>query len=81
MGSVAEMLLGAWIVLGSGGCSVSLPEITDRNFIDECVGEHNRARSSVDPPASNMLHMVGMMGTSISHFLLYYHKQLTEVQW
>ncbi|XP_035467201.1 GLIPR1-like protein 1 isoform X3 [Scophthalmus maximus] len=58
MGSTVEMLLWTWILLDSGVTSVSLPEITDGGFIDECVREHNRARSSVNPPASNMLHMV-----------------------
>lgn len=43
--------------------SASLPEITDRKFIDECVSEHNRARSSVTPAASDMLYMVSRMGT------------------
>uniref|UniRef100_A0A8D3CR68 4Fe-4S ferredoxin-type domain-containing protein n=2 Tax=Scophthalmus maximus TaxID=52904 RepID=A0A8D3CR68_SCOMX len=57
MGSTVEMLLWTWILLDSGVTSVSLPEITDGGFIDECVREHNRARSSVNPPASNMLHM------------------------
>ncbi|XP_070709994.1 glioma pathogenesis-related protein 1 [Pempheris klunzingeri] len=57
MGSTAGMLLWAWILLDLGVCSVSLPEITDRSFIDECVREHNRARSAVTPPASNMLTM------------------------
>ncbi|XP_022604712.1 glioma pathogenesis-related protein 1 isoform X3 [Seriola dumerili] len=58
MGSRVDLLLWAWIVLDSGVCSVVLPEITDGKFIDECVREHNRARSSVNPPASDMLHMV-----------------------
>ncbi|KAM6961763.1 GLIPR1-like protein 1 [Tautogolabrus adspersus] len=57
MGCIMKGFLWAWIILESGVCSVTLPEITDRKFIDECVKEHNRARSSVSPPASNMLHM------------------------
>ncbi|XP_072233669.1 GLIPR1-like protein 1 [Leuresthes tenuis] len=57
MGSTVKMLLWVWVVLDLGFCSVSLPEITDKNFIDECVREHNRARSSVNPPASDMLYM------------------------
>ncbi|XP_023264503.1 glioma pathogenesis-related protein 1 [Seriola lalandi dorsalis] len=57
MGSRVDLLLWAWIVLDSGVCSVVLPEITDGKFIDECVREHNRARSSVNPPASDMLYM------------------------
>ncbi|XP_038595080.1 GLIPR1-like protein 1 isoform X2 [Micropterus salmoides] len=58
MGSMVEMLLWAWIILDSGGYSVSLLEITDEKFIDECVKEHNWARSSVKPPSSDMLYMV-----------------------
>lgn len=54
-----QILLWAWIILDSGASSVALPEITDRKFIDECVREHNKARSSVSPPASDMLYMVG----------------------
>lgn len=69
MGGTVEMLLWAWIILNSGVCSVSLPEIADGKFIAECEAEHNRARSSVRPPASDMLYMVGMMGTSASCFL------------
>uniref|UniRef100_UPI0037E846C5 GLIPR1-like protein 1 n=1 Tax=Semicossyphus pulcher TaxID=241346 RepID=UPI0037E846C5 len=57
MGCTMERLLWAWMILDSGLCSVSLPEITDWKFITECVKEHNRARSSVSPPASNMLYM------------------------
>ncbi|CAF91311.1 unnamed protein product, partial [Tetraodon nigroviridis] len=34
-----------------------LPELSDEGFIDECLREHNRARSSVVPTASDMLHM------------------------
>lgn len=61
------MLLWAWIILDSRVRSVLVPEITDGEFINECVREHNRARSSVSPPASNMLYMVGKIGTWISH--------------
>ncbi|XP_041820125.1 GLIPR1-like protein 1 [Chelmon rostratus] len=57
MGSTVEMLLLAWSILDSGVGSALLPEITDGSFIDECVREHNRARSSVSPAASNMLYM------------------------
>ncbi|KAG7320653.1 hypothetical protein KOW79_016506 [Hemibagrus wyckioides] len=34
-----------------------LPDITDQQFIESCVNEHNRARASVNPPASNMRYM------------------------
>lgn len=62
MGSVVEILLWVWIALESGVNSDSLPEITNRRFIDECVKAHNEARSSVNPPASDMLYMVSKMG-------------------
>lgn len=34
-----------------------LPDPRDPKFIEECVQTHNRFRSGVDPPASNMLYM------------------------
>lgn len=60
------MLLWAWIILDSGGYSVSLLEITDEKFIDECVKEHNWARSSVKPPSSDMLYMTWDEGLAIT---------------
>lgn len=33
------------------------PDITDEKFIDDCVKSHNRNRSNVRPPASNMRYM------------------------
>ncbi|XP_050933826.1 GLIPR1-like protein 1 isoform X2 [Lates calcarifer] len=66
MGSVLEMLLWAWIILDSRVRSVLVPEITDGEFINECVREHNRARSSVSPPASNMLYMSWDAGLAIT---------------
>ncbi|XP_073337023.1 GLIPR1-like protein 1 [Pagrus major] len=66
MGSAVWMSLWAWIILDSGVCSVSLPEITDGKFIDECVSEHNRARSSVSPAASDMLYMTWDAGLAIT---------------
>lgn len=36
----------------------TLPDIGDPKFIEECVTTHNRFRSGVNPPASNMLYMV-----------------------
>lgn len=36
----------------------SLPDIGNADFIDECVSVHNRFRSNVNPPASNMQRMV-----------------------
>ncbi|NWW65710.1 GLIP1 protein, partial [Ifrita kowaldi] len=35
----------------------TLPDPRDPKFIEECVQTHNRFRSGVDPPASNMLYM------------------------
>lgn len=61
-------LWAAWIMLDSAVISVSLPDITDKKFIDECVMEHNKARSSVTPAASDMLYMVSRTGTSTSSF-------------
>ncbi|XP_051248706.1 GLIPR1-like protein 1 [Dicentrarchus labrax] len=66
MGSIVEILLWALIILDSGGCSVSLPEITDGNFIHQCVMEHNSARSAVSPAASNMLYMTWDEGLAIT---------------
>ncbi|XP_029969351.1 GLIPR1-like protein 1 [Salarias fasciatus] len=52
------LLLGAWTVqLDPGVCSLRLPDISDRRFVEECVRQHNAARSSVDPAASDMLYM------------------------
>ncbi|XP_059182137.1 GLIPR1-like protein 1 [Centropristis striata] len=66
MASVMKMLLWGWIILDCGLCSVSLPEITDGKFIDECVRKHNEARSSVNPPASDMLYMTWDEGLAIT---------------
>ncbi|TMS02573.1 GLIPR1-like protein 1 [Larimichthys crocea] len=66
MGRMVETLLWVWIVLGSEVCSVSLPGITDAKFINDCVSEHNRARSSVNPPASDMLYMTWDEGLAIT---------------
>ncbi|NWU54964.1 GLIP1 protein, partial [Dromas ardeola] len=35
----------------------TLPDVGDPKFIEECVQTHNRLRSEVNPPASNMLYM------------------------
>ncbi|KAK2515207.1 Glipr1 [Columba guinea] len=35
----------------------TLPDVGDPKFIEECVQAHNRFRSGVNPPASNMLYM------------------------
>ncbi|XP_068442975.1 glioma pathogenesis-related protein 1 isoform X2 [Clinocottus analis] len=56
--SAVWTLLWAWTLLDSGHCSASLPDISDGAFMKECVQAHNGARSSVSPPASNMLYMV-----------------------
>lgn len=36
---------------------MTLPQINDKEFISECVEEHNAARLNVNPPASDMLYM------------------------
>lgn len=74
MGSMVWMSLWAWMILDSGVCSVSLPQITDGKFIEECVSEHNRARSSVSPAASNMLYMVGMAQPFFTVFCTFINK-------
>lgn len=38
------------------------PQITNRTFIRQYLGAHNRLRSRVDPPASDMLYVVGGNG-------------------
>lgn len=38
--------------------ALTLPDVGDPEFIEECVQTHNRLRSEVNPPASNMLYMV-----------------------
>ncbi|NWH74554.1 GLIP1 protein, partial [Piaya cayana] len=35
----------------------TLPDVGDPKFIEECVQTHDRFRSGVNPPASNMLYM------------------------
>lgn len=64
MGLALHLVLWAQVLLhfacpaqpaSSGG---QLWNIADATFIDECVQTHNSLRSSVDPPASNMSHMV-----------------------
>ncbi|XP_077957212.1 GLIPR1-like protein 1 [Gasterosteus aculeatus] len=54
MKSAVRTFLWAWTILHY---SAALPEITDGEFIKECVRGHNEARSSVSPPASDMLNM------------------------
>jgi hypothetical protein len=57
-------LLWAVIFLGSSVPNIEsseynpFPGITDKKFIDDCVRIHNDNRSSVNPPARNMLYMV-----------------------
>ncbi|XP_054911673.1 glioma pathogenesis-related protein 1-like [Poeciliopsis prolifica] len=51
------MLLWVVLVLDLGVSALTLPKITDENFIGECVEEHNKARADVSPPANNMLYM------------------------
>lgn len=66
MASALKTLLWAWVISKSVVSLVTLPEITDEAFIDECVRGHNQARSSVAPAASDMLRMVGLTHSFIS---------------
>ncbi|XP_072530177.1 GLIPR1-like protein 1 [Salminus brasiliensis] len=43
-----------------------LPDITDQTFISVCVTEHNRHRSAVQPPASNMRYMTWDEGLAVT---------------
>uniref|UniRef100_A0A1A8BZL8 GLI pathogenesis-related 1 n=1 Tax=Nothobranchius kadleci TaxID=1051664 RepID=A0A1A8BZL8_NOTKA len=61
-----KILVWAWIVLVLEVCSISLPEISDKKFIEDCVKEHNTARSAVSPPASNMLYMTWDEGLAMT---------------
>ncbi|XP_017294216.1 GLIPR1-like protein 1 [Kryptolebias marmoratus] len=60
MGRAAAALLWAWVSLLWGA------ETSEKQFIDECVREHNRARSAVSPEASDMLHMTWDEGLAIT---------------
>ncbi|KAK2883300.1 GLIPR1-like protein 1 [Channa argus] len=66
MRGTVKTLLWVWIILDSVAGSITLPEITDGKFIEECVNEHNKARSSVSPPASDMLYMTWDEGLAIT---------------
>lgn len=55
--------LALWPVLRAASKPLPpLPKITDKKFIELCVSTHNKLRSEVQPPASNMRYMVGMEG-------------------
>ncbi|XP_075867351.1 glioma pathogenesis-related protein 1 [Nelusetta ayraudi] len=56
-GASAAALLWSLVVLGPAWGSASVPDITQQSFIDECVKEHNVARSSVRPGARGMKDM------------------------
>ncbi|NWW97359.1 GRPL2 protein, partial [Caloenas nicobarica] len=50
--------LALWPVLGAASKPLpTLPKITDKKFIEQCVSTHNKLRSGVQPPASNMRYM------------------------
>ncbi|XP_033987449.1 GLIPR1-like protein 1 [Trematomus bernacchii] len=66
MASVVQIFLWAWIIKHSRVCSDSLPENTSKRFVIECLEEHNRARSSVNPPARDMLFMTWDEGLAIT---------------
>ncbi|KAF7248655.1 Glioma pathogenesis-related protein 1 [Varanus komodoensis] len=50
------------VALVGGVSGYRYPSITDRNFIKQYVDAHNKFRSGVNPPASNMLHMTFDIG-------------------
>lgn len=66
MTSAGVIFLWAWVIMKTIASPAILPEITDEGFMDECVREHNQARSSVVPAASDMLYMVGLTGINPS---------------
>ncbi|KAK2523713.1 GLIPR1-like protein 2 [Columba livia] len=50
--------LALWPVLRAASKPLPpLPKITDKKFIELCVSTHNKLRSEVQPPASNMRYM------------------------
>lgn len=57
--AAAAALLWLLVVLSSGQSSADVPDITQQSFIDRCIKEHNRARSSVQPAARGMQEVVG----------------------
>ncbi|XP_064877492.1 GLIPR1-like protein 1 isoform X1 [Oncorhynchus nerka] len=65
-------LLWAVIFLGSSVPNIEsseynpFPGITDKKFIDDCVRIHNDNRSSVNPPARNMLYMTWDEGLAVT---------------
>lgn len=66
MGSLVKASLWVWMIVDAAAFSASLPEITDEKFVEECVREHNRARSTVKPTARDMLYMVGQINISFT---------------
>ncbi|CAN9508070.1 unnamed protein product [Ophioblennius macclurei] len=61
------LFLWAWMVqLDTSVHSSKLPDIYNRSFIEECVRAHNAARSSVRPPATDMLYMTWDEGLAIT---------------
>ncbi|XP_076007561.1 GLIPR1-like protein 1 [Genypterus blacodes] len=61
-----EVLSSMWLILQCGVYAVSLPEVTDGKFIEDCVKAHNWARSSVEPRASDMLQMTWDEGLAVT---------------
>ncbi|XP_076967585.1 glioma pathogenesis-related protein 1 [Tamandua tetradactyla] len=50
--------MGAWMIsLVSSYTSDTLPDIENEDFINDCVRNHNKYRSEVNPTASDMLYM------------------------
>lgn len=55
----SAVLLSLLVVLGFAPSWADLLGISQQGFIDRCIKEHNKARSSVQPAATHMQDMVG----------------------
>ncbi|XP_053097692.1 GLIPR1-like protein 1 [Pangasianodon hypophthalmus] len=68
MADVLSLSLHLVLLLSSLSLSATgnpLPDITDPEFISSCVKEHNQARTSVTPSASNMRYMTWDDGLAV----------------
>lgn len=54
---LAMMVCMASSVSSSSYTAMTLPDVTNEDFIQECVQTHNQYRSKVNPTATNMLYM------------------------
>lgn len=58
--TLAMMVWMASSVSSSSYTASTLPDITNEDFIQQCVQIHNQNRSRVNPTARNMLYMVSV---------------------